>query len=187
MGIETAFLGMQIAGAGLSAVGAYQGSQASKAAYAAQAQIAQNNAQIAGWQAEDALARGGRDANRSRMRTRQVKGSQRAALAANGVDLGVGSALQILSDTDFFGEIDANTIKDNAAREAWALRNQAANFTSESALLRSRSDAESPWMAAGTSLLTSAGRVAGNWYGSGAGGSRGDGLSQGDRRKIGVS
>lgn len=159
---------IQLAGMAMSAFSAYQGSQANKAAYAAQGQINENNAQIAQWQSEDALARGDRAASNSRMRTKQTIGTQRARLAANGVDLAKGSALEILTDTQYFGEIDANTIKDNAAKEAWALRNQAANFTSESNLLRSRSDAEKPWMAAGTSLLTSAGKVAGNWYGGGS-------------------
>ena len=148
----------------MQAVNVYDNSKANKAAYGAQAQINANNAQIARWQAEDALKRGDREASRSRMKTHQLKGTQRARMAANGVDLGVGSALNILNDTDFFGEIDATTIEDNAAREAWAIRNQAQNFASEASLLRSRADSESPWMAAGTSLLTSAGRVAANWY-----------------------
>lgn len=155
---------MQYAGMAMSAVGAMQNSQGTKAAYGAQAQVARNNATLAGWQAEDAIRRGGRSASLSRSKTNQMKGTQRARLAANGVDLGVGSALQILTDTDHFGEIDATTITDNAAREAWAIRSQATNFSNEAGLLQARSDNERPWMAAGTSLLTSAGRVAGNWY-----------------------
>jgi hypothetical protein len=158
-------------GMAMSTMGAYSNSRASKAALEAQAQVAANNRQIAQWQADDALKRGDRAVSRSRMRTNQIKGTQRASMAANGVDLGVGSALNILVDTEYFGEVDAGTIKDNAAKEAWALRNQAANFGSESELMRSRADAEKPWMAAGTSLLTSAGRVAGSWYPS-SGGSR---------------
>lgn len=155
---------MQMAGAAVSAYSAYQGSQANKIAYGAQAQVNENNAQIARWQAEDALHRGARDASRMRISGNQLKGKQRAALAANGVDLGVGSALEILTDTDYFTEVDIGTIKDNAAREAWAIRNQAQNFTSEASLLRSRANMESPLLAAGTSLLTSATKAAGNWY-----------------------
>ena len=161
MGIETALL---LGSAGFNAYGAYSNSKATKTAYDAQGQIAANNAQIATWQAEDAIVRGDREASRSRLKTRQLKGSQRAALAANGVDLGEGSALNILADTDYFGELDAGTIKDNAAREAWAIRNQATNFTSEGSLLRSRADMESPVFAASTSLLTGANRVASHWY-----------------------
>lgn len=155
---------MQYAGMAMSAVSAYSGSQASKNAYGAQAQVAQNNAQVAEWQAEDALRRGAVAASDQGTKNNQLKGTQRARLAANGVDLGQGSALQILADTDYFGDIDAGRIEDNAAREAWAIRQQAAGYRADASLLQSRADSERPWLAAGTSLLTSAGKVAGNWY-----------------------
>lgn len=174
---------MQYAGMAMSAVGAVQGSQANKAAYGAQAQVAANNAQIAQYQADDALTRGRVNASRMGMQVHQLKGQQRAKLAANGVDLGVGSALNILTDTDQFGEIDANTITDNAAKEAWAIRQQANGYTSDANLLKARADSEKPWMSGMTSLLTSAGRVAGNWYSPST---SGDGLGQGDRRRMGV-
>lgn len=154
---------MQYAGMAMSAVSAFKGSAATQTATGMQSQVAANNAQIAEWQAADALVRGDRAAIRSRMQTHQLKGTQRARMAANGVDLGVGSALNILSDTDYFGDVDVDTIKDNAGKEAWALRNQAGNYRSESSLLQSRSDSEKPWMAFGTSLLTSAGKVASTW------------------------
>jgi hypothetical protein len=157
---------LQLAGAVTGAAGAYSSSQGAKAAYEAQAQVAANNAVIAGWQADDATMRGGKSATASRAKTLQLKGDQRAAMAANGIDLSVGSAQEILTDTDYFGQIDANTIVDNAAREAWGYRSQAANFGADASLLRSRADAESPWKAAGASLLTSAGKVASSWYGA---------------------
>lgn len=202
MGIESAFFStlgqslgsagpaLQLAGMTAGAAGAYKASAGAQAGFEAQAQIAENNAMIAGWQAADAERRGVQKATATRIRTSQLKGSQRAAMAANGIDLSVGTAQQILTDTDQFGAIDANTIIDSAAREAWGYRTQGANYRSDAALLRDRAEAESPWMAAGTSLLTSAGKVASGWYRSGDGGSPlasyGDGLSQDDRRRIGV-
>lgn len=158
-----------VAGVGMSAIGAYSNSRNTKAAMGAQAQVNRNNAQIAQWQAEDAIRRGDRDAMKVRTRANRVKGAQRAAFGANGVDMSTGSALQILSDTEYFGELDAGTVKDNAAKEAWALRNQAMGFNADADLLRSRADAEKPLMAAGTSLLTSASKVSAQW-GSGSGG-----------------
>lgn len=166
MGIETALIG---AGIGMQAVGAYNNSRATKTALNAQAEVSRNNAQVGEWQAEDALKRGDKAASRVRAQAKQLKGTQRAALAANGVDLSEGSALQILSDTDYFADIDANTTLDNAAREAWAIRAQAAGYTAEASLLSSRAAAESPLMAGATSLLGSAGRVAGRWYTGGGG------------------
>jgi hypothetical protein len=174
MGIETAaaFLpalgsvapALQTATGVLGAFGAYRSSQGAKDAYGAQAQVAENNAQIAQWQADDALARGAKAATATRVKTLQLEGDQRAALAANGVDLTVGSAADILRDSDYFGKIDANTVTDNAAREAWGHRMQGANFKGDALNLRNRADVESPWAAAGTSLLGSANRVASGWY-----------------------
>lgn len=192
MGIETAFFStigsalgqaapaMQLAGAVGGAAGAYSSSAGAKAAYNAQAQIADNNAVIAGWQAADAERRGALKATQSRIQTVQLEGTQRAAMAANGVDLASDTPQRIVTDTEQFGKIDANTIIDNAAREAWGYRTQVTNYRNDAGLLRSRADAENPWLAAGTSLLTSAGKVASGWY------KTGDGMAQGDRRKIGV-
>lgn len=177
---------LQGLGAGMTAASAYSSSQASKAAYNAQAQVDQNNARLAEYQAQDAERRGAVAAQNVGYRTNQVKGTQRAALAANGVDLGYGSALELLSDTDYFGSVDRATTVDNAAREAWGYRTQGANYTSDASLLRQRASAESPFLSAGTSLLGSAGRVASGWYSPGTPTSGGDGLSQGGRRKIGV-
>lgn len=169
MGTEAALF-LQLGGTALSATSAVNNSRGARTAYNAQGQVAQNNAQISEWQAQDALSRGDRAVYTQRLKTKQLKGTQRARMAASGVDLGVGSAAEILSDTDYFGEVDAATLHDNAAKEAWALRNQASNFTGEAALMRSRAAAESPLMAGATSLLSSAGRVAGNWYQSSSNG-----------------
>jgi hypothetical protein len=166
MGIETAVLGPAILGAGMGfqAMGAYSNSKNARTAYEAQAQVARNNATVAGWQAEDALKRGDKAAMRVRMQGNQTKGAQRAALAASGVDLGMGSALNILADTDYFTDVDAQTTLDNASKEAWAIRQQAAGFNAEASLLKSRADAESPLYAATGSLLTGASRAASTWY-----------------------
>lgn len=153
-----------IAGAVMSAYSSYQSSQANKAAANAQGQVQANNAQMAEYQAEDAITRGDQAAQAQGMRTNRLKGTQRAALASNGVDLGVGSALQIQTDTDYFGQVDKTTITDNAAREAWGYRAQGANFDANASILRGRANAENPTLAAGTSLLGSATRVAPSWF-----------------------
>lgn len=155
-------------GAGMTAVSAHQGSKANKAAFNAQAQIANNNAQLAQYQSEDAITRSQTAASDAGLKAHQLKGTQRAALAHSGVDLSFGSAAEILTDTDYFGEIDRARIIDSGAREAWGYRSQASGFEGNAALLRSRADAESPLLSAGTSLLGSAGRVAASWYGSSA-------------------
>jgi hypothetical protein len=161
-----------VAGMGMSAYGAYSNSKSSKAAYGAQAQVNRNNAQIAGWQAEDALKRGDKDAMRVKTKANRLKGAQRAGFGANGVDMSTGSALQILSDTEYFGEVDATTVKNNAEKEAWALRNQAMGFNADASLLQGRADSEKPLAAAAGSLLTSASKVSSQWGSGSSGGYR---------------
>jgi hypothetical protein len=169
MGIEAATLGKVALGAqaigGVAAsVGAYNKAKAERTAYEMQAQVAENNKQFALWQAEDALVRGEKATVASQLRTRQLKGKQIASMAGRGIDLGEGSALNILTDTDLMGEIDANTVKDNAAKEAYGHRTSAANFGANADLLRFRASNTSPSGAAFGTLLTSAGSVASSWY-----------------------
>ena len=68
-----------------------------------------------------------------------------------------GSAVDILSSTDYANEMDAQTIQANAARSAWGYRTQGANYSDNAASLRAGAGAVSSGSAAGMSLLGSAG------------------------------
>jgi hypothetical protein len=76
-------------------------------------------------QAQDAIKRGDEGAGRVRRDASMIKGEQRAAYAGQGVDVGSGTAAAIQTETDVVGELDAQTIKNNAWREAWGLQGQA--------------------------------------------------------------
>lgn len=169
MGFETATLqniatGLQTVGAVTSTVGAYNKSVAEKQGYEYQSQIARNNSQLAGWQADDARNRGEREEQNHRMKVAALRGTQRATLAARGIDLGEGSALNILTDTDFMGERDALLIRDNAAKEVWGFQEQGRNFKHTADMYSARAKMENPFMSAGSTLLTGAGAVARSWY-----------------------
>lgn len=153
-----------LAGLGLSTMAAYNQSKASKAAYEYQAAVANNNATLDEYKARDAIMRGQSAEIAQRMKTAGLKGTQRASLAARGLDLGEGSAADILASTDYMGETDALTIRDNASREAWGYRVRGSNSSADAGMYGARSRAESSGMAAATSLLTGAGKVAGSWY-----------------------
>ena len=116
--LPMASLGMQAAGAAMGTVGSYYSARNTKSNLQLQANLADTNAQIAELGAQSALAQGAKEEQRSRLQTTALKKSQRVALAANGVDLGQGSAAEILTSTDLMGDIDANTIKANAVRNA---------------------------------------------------------------------
>lgn len=93
--------------------------------------ISQYNADIARQQAQRALDRGKTDEQQYRLSIAQLIGKQRAQLAAKGFDLGADTALQIQLDTARIGEIDALTIRNNAALEAWGYRAQAINLENQ--------------------------------------------------------
>lgn len=129
-----------------------------------QAEIDDINAGLSETQAQQTLLAGQREVQKSQLNTARVKGAQRAALAANGIDLGVGTALNLQNDTDIFGEIEANTIESNAVSAAWGYRTQASNQKVQAASSRGAAGAVNPDMAYTSSLIGGAGQVAGSWY-----------------------
>lgn len=162
--IGAAALVSQSAGVIGQTVGSYRKSQGEKVAYEYQSKIASNNAQIAEWQAQDATTRGAKAQNNLQLKTAQMKGTQQAVMAARGLDLAEGSPLNILSDTEFMGKRDEQTIQSNAAKEAWSLRVQAQNYSANSELYSNRAKSISPFSDAASTLLTGGGRVAASWY-----------------------
>lgn len=165
MGAEALF-GAQVLGSVMGAGGAYSSAAGAKAGYKAQAAIARNNVKYMEWEAQDALARGQRAEQRVRANTTALKSRQQAMFAARGLDMGYGSALSILTDTDFIGEMDAMTERSNAAREAWAKREQARGALADASNLRQAASEISPFRSAMTSLITSAPAVASSWSGT---------------------
>ena len=164
------------AGAGANAAGAEQGARAQKASLLYDAQVSSNNAQIAEWQAQDAAAQGGAQVQAIQMNAMATKSSQRATMAANGIDTTEGSANNVLTSTDYLAAVDENTARDNALKAAWGYRTQAAGYRDASANARATADGINPGKAAFLSLLGSSGQVASSWYsmnkagvGSGAG------------------
>lgn len=115
-------------GFGLQMYGQNQQGKAAAASYNYQAAVDRNNKIIADRQAEDAIKRGQAEEEEHRRKVTQVKGSQRVAFAANGIDLGSDVVIDTLSDTAMLGELDALTIRNNAAREAYGYRVQGMNY-----------------------------------------------------------
>jgi len=109
---------------------------ANKDAAESQAQLADYNASVADLQALDAEQRGEEEANRYRQGVRALFGEQRTGLAASGVDVGSGSALDVQADATFLGELDALTIRTNAAREAWGYKVQAVDLRARARITR---------------------------------------------------
>lgn len=141
--------------AGVGAYSAYSQGRTQKA-------VAANNANIAEMAAADAENRGETAAQAATQQARQVASAQRAAFSARGVDIGEGTASDVIAQTDFFGQADAATARTNGRKEAWNARAQKAGYQMEAA-------STNPGLNAGLSLLGGAGQVASQWYGYSAG------------------
>lgn len=126
--------------------------------------VAQGNALLAEQRATDALTQGAQAVGDLQQRVGQVKGAQRASFAANGVDLKVGSPVQIAASTDWARDVDIATIRNNAARSAWGYRVQGANAGAQAGAYGAAAGAVSPIASSASSLLGSASGVASKWY-----------------------
>jgi hypothetical protein len=118
-------------------------------------ELADFNAAMAEARARDALARGAEEESRYRQGVKVLIGSQRAGFAAQGVDVGVGSPVDVTADAAFLGELDALTLRNNARREAWGYRVEAENFRlgGQQAQTAARFGAASTVLGTTTSLL----------------------------------
>lgn len=111
----------------MSLAGGIMGAQNARQQGAFQEAMAEQNASYKEAAAQDAERRGAVEADRYRRQVGQLIGSQRTGFAANGIDVNSGTAAEIQDDTAAFGEFDALTIANNAAREAWGYRVGAQN------------------------------------------------------------
>lgn len=147
MGI-TAAVGVTAVGAGMGAYGQIKSGKESQKMF-------QRNAEIAEYQAQDAEARGKIDERKMRQLTEKTIGAQRAGLAGQGVDVNTGSALDVQADAAYLGELDALTIRTNAAKEAWGYRTQAQDLTQRGKNARREGEfgAFNTILGAGSSLL----------------------------------
>lgn len=92
------------------------------------------NAAFIEFQAEDALRRGDKQAERIGERGRQVAGAQRVAAAAAGVDIDSGTASELQTETFRMSALDQLEMRNNAWRESFGLRSQAQNQRAQSRL-----------------------------------------------------
>ena len=167
-----------IGGAITGAIGSYYAAQSQKAQLESQASsmrfqsdISQLNAAQAEFTAQQILRAGQQRQGRIGLRAGKIKSSQRASMAARGIDLGVGSAVETIATTDLMKEIDMLTTNAETVRSAEAARLQRQNYLTASAMqdvsamnLAGSAASISPTMALTGSLLGSAGSVANAWF-----------------------
>jgi hypothetical protein len=91
--------------------------------------VGEANARLAEREAEDALKRGHVKEAKVRAKTKLLIGSQRAALAAQGIRVDVGSAQDVQEEAFVFGEEEAKNVKISAMREAYGYKVTASQAT----------------------------------------------------------
>ena len=166
---------LMIASTVVSTLGAYREAQAEKASLKYNAAVSRNNA-IYQRQfeernlalAEDARKRGETEVYRQRLKALNLASKQQSAFASAGVDISVGSPLDLLGDTFQLGELDALTARHNASTEAAGFENaafqnrvQADNYDAQAGLLSTQASNVSPFTSAFTTLLSGASQTAG--------------------------
>lgn len=171
------FMLLQVAGAGMSAIGSFYQAQSQKSAYLSKASDAELDASVndmaarqLGIQADSTAIAGQKQIGQYTMRTGQIRAGTQASLAARGIQAGVGSAAENIASQDIIKEIDVLAINSNAVRETEALRLQRTGAMNRSMMsrvsarnLRAMSKAINPWVSVGTSLLGSAGSMGAQW------------------------
>lgn len=119
------------ASAVIGVVGGVYKASAEKAAGNYQNEVAKQNAGLADFQAEQEAKIGAIAEERHRAKVKQMIGSQRAGLAANGLDLSGGTALDLVTETAMLGEEDALMLRFNAMNKAWGYRTEATNLRND--------------------------------------------------------
>lgn len=117
-----------------------QKSQAEMDALEYNAMVADNNQKLALKSAESAMISGANKAQLEFQRTWKIRSTQAAAMSANGMDIGAGSPLDVLTDSARVAYLDKALGEYDAANNTWAFKNQANDYSAQSALLRMQRD-----------------------------------------------
>ena len=127
-----------MASTAISAGGAIMGAigQSQQASYAAQ--VAENNRRTTEQQANETANNTALEAQRRYRALAQTKGQQQAAMAANGVDINFGTAVDLSRDTAMIGAEDVGQIYRAGNEKLKGFDVQAQNYAAEAAAGRAK-------------------------------------------------
>ncbi len=100
------------------------------------------NTALANEAASDALIRGASDAAGYRTTGTQVAAKQMVAFSNSGVDATVGTAANVQDSTRARAELEALTVENNAAREAWGYKKHGLAFQTQAGINSGRRNRE---------------------------------------------
>lgn len=162
MGFSVLALGA--AGQVSNTISSYYGAKSQKMSLEYEAALAEINAKVSESNARASLLAGEREQQAFQLATAQLKSTQKTALAGGGIDLTSDTAADLLTSTDYMGEMDANAIKANALREAWGHRMEATGLRGQAAYSRASASAINPAMSAATTFISGASQLGSSYY-----------------------
>jgi hypothetical protein len=127
-------MGAGIMGSVLGAYGAMEQGDAQKAAYMYNAHVAVNNSKAAAMKAQLAGEAGAAQAEAKGMQGKAELGAIKSGQSASGLDVNTGSAVAVRQSAKELNILDTQTVRSNAAREAYGYQVQKANFLAEAGL-----------------------------------------------------
>lgn len=151
--------------AGVGAVGAISSANAQSDAAKYQAQVATNNATIAGQNARYAAAAGATQAQARDFKTRATVGAIEAAQGSSGIDVGSPTSKEVRDSAEQLGRLDTATIMSNAMLQSRAYSAQATNFDAQAGLdkMQASNAQTAGGIGAFTSLLSGASSFSDKW------------------------
>lgn len=135
-----------------------------------QEQEAKDNAELARQAQTDAIQRGQQQEGYARMKAGGEIAAARAQAGASGVDGTVGSPVDAMADLRMMSEMDALTLRNNAAREAWGYQVEEKKQEREAGMARQRADNAfvSTILGGGGDMLQRGGNLGASLYSAGA-------------------
>jgi hypothetical protein len=133
-GLAGAAGSLGMAGTALTAGSAIFGGISAMNAANYQSAVASNNAKIMALSKDQALIAGQNEESRQKMKTSQLVAEQKATQGASGIDVAVGSPVDVRESTQAQGDLDAQTIRYNYARQAYSYGTEAQNYQNEATM-----------------------------------------------------
>lgn len=123
-------------------VNTYQKTSALKAQSEQEQNALKFNAEVADFQSSEAIKRGEVASAKIARDTKRLRGAQRAAYAAQGIDVGSESAQDVMAESEQMGAVDELTVKNNAWLEAWGYEAQAQELRQRSSYAKVKGENE---------------------------------------------
>ena len=158
-------MGSSAAGGTLGAFGKLAEGKASSQMYQYQAGVAQFNQKIAEQNRDWAYQTGERQAEITGIKGRQQIGAIKAAQSGSNLDVNSGTAVQVRESQRSITQMDMETIRSNAAKQAYGYTVEATKYAADTGMyMKAASDVrKASYIGAASSLLSGATSVSSKW------------------------